>query len=122
MRKWLSSAGHAFRGILILTKTERNFQVELVIAVATLLLGFWLRISAFEFCVILLCIGAVLCAEAFNSAIERVADFQSRELHPEIKNIKDIAAGAVLLVAIVSLIIGLVIFCPLLSERLWPAL
>lgn len=87
----------------------------MVVAFATILLGLWLRISAFEFCVILLCIGAVLSAEAFNSVVERMADFQSRELHPEIKNIKDIAAGAVLIVAIVSLVIGLVIFVPRLQ-------
>lgn len=87
----------------------------MVLAFAALLLGLWLRISAFEFCVILLCIGAILSAEAFNSVVERMADFQSRELHPEIKNIKDIAAGAVLIVAIVSLVIGLVIFVPRLQ-------
>lgn len=112
MKKWLNSAGHAFRGLQFLLITERNFRIEIFFAIAALLLGFWLRISAFEFCVILLCIGAVLSAEAFNSALERMADFQSPEVHPEIKSIKDIAAGAVMVAAIVSLIIGLVIYIP----------
>lgn len=112
MRKWLSSAGHAFRGILFLIRTERNFRIEIVVALATILIGIWLRISALEFCIVLLCIGAVLGMEAINSAIERMADFQSRELHPEIKIIKDMAAGGVLILAFISLVVGLVIFIP----------
>jgi len=110
MRKWLNSAGHAIRGIKFLIGTERNFRIELVFALAAILLSIWLQISVLEWCIILLCIGGVLSAEAINSAIERMADFQSREQHPDIKMIKDISAGAVLIVAILSGMIGLIIF------------
>jgi diacylglycerol kinase len=118
MKKWLSSARHALHGLLFLVQTERNFRIELFFAFTAIVAGFWLRISVFEFCIVLLCIGAVLGAEAFNSAIERLADFHTREIHPEIKTIKDIAAGAVVMLSIISLIIGLIIFWPLISERL----
>lgn len=112
MKKWLSSAGHAFRGVVFLFTTERNFRIETGFAVAAIAIGLWLGISAFEFCIVLLCISAVLGAEALNSAVERLADVHTRETHPEIKRIKDIAAGAVLIVAFISLVIGIVIFIP----------
>lgn len=112
MKKWLSSAGHAIRGILFLFKTERNFRIEIGFAIAAIVIGFWLGISAIEFCIVLLCIGAVLGAEAINSAVEHMANVHTREIDPEIKIIKDIAAGAVMIVAFISLVIGLVIFIP----------
>ncbi|MDZ4748114.1 MAG: diacylglycerol kinase family protein [Saprospiraceae bacterium] len=118
MRNWLNSVGHAIQGIGFLIKTERNFRIEIAFAGIAIFLGIWLHISMIEFCIVLLCIGAVLSAEAFNSAVERMADFQSLEIHPDIKSIKDIAAGGVLLVAFITFVIGLMIFAPRLMELL----
>jgi diacylglycerol kinase len=116
MKKWFNSAGHAIRGIALLFRTERNARIELVFALFALLLGAWLKIPLSEFCIIMVCIGAVLAAEAINSAVERMADFQSRENHPDIKSIKDIAAGAVLIMAVVSVVAGVLIFVPRILE------
>jgi undecaprenol kinase len=117
MKKWLNSAGHALRGISFLIRTERNFQIELILGIVAILFGYWLQIAASEWCIILLCIAGVLSAEAFNTAFERMADFQSMEIHPEIKSIKDIAAGAVMIMAIVAAVIGMMIFGPALLEK-----
>lgn len=117
MKKWLNSASHAITGIGLLIRTERNFRIELVMAAGAIAMGFWLNISLVSFCIILLCIGAVLSAEAFNSAVERMADIYSSGPHPEIKNLKDISAGAVLILAIASLLIGLLIFGPEIIEK-----
>ena len=81
-------------------------------ALLVLFLGIWLKISTVEICIVLLCIGSVLAAEAFNSAMERMADFQQPDIDPEIKRIKDMAAGAVLITAIISVVVGLLIFGP----------
>lgn len=118
MKKWLNSAGHAYRGIVLFIRTERNARIEIFIAFVVMAFAIWLHVSFIEFAILLLCIGAVLSAEAFNSAVERMADFHSKEIHPEIRNIKDIAAGAVLISAIVSAMIGLLIFLPPIFEKL----
>ena len=116
MKKWLNSAGHAYRGIVLFIRTERNARIEIFIAILVIAFAIWLKVSFIELAIFLLCIGAVLTAEAFNSTVERMADFQSKEIHPDIRNIKDIAAGAVLIAAIVSAMIGLLIFVPALLE------
>jgi diacylglycerol kinase len=115
MKRWLNSFSHAFRGIIIFLRFEPNARIEAAIAILVIGLGLWLQIPAIEFVIILLCIGSVLAAEAFNTAVERTADFHSREVHPEIRDIKDLSAGAVLICACISAVIGLIIFVP----RIW---
>ncbi len=112
MTKWFNSVKHALNGIVLFFRTERNAKIELVTAVFAIALSLWLQISKTEFCIILLCIGAVLSAEAFNSAIERLADKISPEIDTDIKAVKDMAAGAVLLFSIISLATGLIILGP----------
>jgi diacylglycerol kinase len=112
MRKWFNSFRHAAVGILLFFRTERNAKFELVAACLAIFLSLWLQISGVEFCIILICIAAVFSAEAFNSAIERLADMHGHNIDPRIKSIKDIAAGAVLIAAIVSFIAGLLLLGP----------
>ncbi|MBC7653927.1 MAG: diacylglycerol kinase family protein, partial [Oligoflexus sp.] len=69
-------------------------------------------ISAIEWLAVILVIGLVFITEIINTSIENIADFISPERHPKIKVIKDLAAAAVILSAIVSVIIGLLIFLP----------
>ncbi len=104
--------GHAFNGIAKLIKSETHFQIELGMAVAITLLGFIFEITSTEWLIQTGMIGLVLCAEAFNSSLEELADVAHPEKHPKIKKVKDIAAGAVLLTAIVATIIGLMIYIP----------
>lgn len=83
------------------------FFTVLVIAAA-----FILKVSKDEFCILVLTIGCVWTAETFNTAVERVVDLVTLERKPLAKAAKDLAAGAVLILAISSVVIGLVIFLP----------
>jgi diacylglycerol kinase (ATP) len=75
-------------------------------------MGFYFNITNGEWIVIILCFAIVMTAEAFNSAIEKLVDFVSPGIHPQAGKIKDIAAGAVLITAIIAAIIGCIIFIP----------
>jgi len=101
----------------MLTK-ERNTKIETVISAFVLLLGWWLQISLIEWGLILICIGGVMAAEAINTSIEQLSDVQTREVDPRIRDVKDVAAGAVLIMAIISVMIGLLVFAPKLWFRL----
>lgn len=106
------SFGYAFRGLGQLFREEHNSRIHLCAAIMAIILGLWLRVSTWEWVALIGCIGWVIMAEAFNSAIEAVADRFGPERHPLIKKAKDIAAGGVLLSAISVAIIGLIIFLP----------
>ena len=103
---------HALRGFSLIVKEEPNLRLELCAAIVVTGLGFWFGISVQEWCIILLCIGSVLSAEAMNSSIERMADHITKDHHPEIGEIKDVAAAAVFILAVVSVVIGGLIFGP----------
>lgn len=79
-----------------------------MVAAAGLVTG----LSLLEWMVVIVLIGGMLALEMFNSAIERVVDLATSELHPLAKQAKDMAAGAVLVFAVASAIIGLLIFLP----------
>lgn len=110
IRKVFRSFRFAFRGILDLFLYENNAKVHLTAAVAVVALGIWLDLSALEWAVVLSQIGLVWMAEAFNSALEKLADVVSTEHHPGIRAAKDMAAGGVLLVVIMAVVVGLIIF------------
>jgi diacylglycerol kinase (ATP) len=103
---------HAFRGIGILIKSTHNFWVHIFFAVIVILLSFILNISHIEWILIVFTIGFVMVSEAFNTAIEIDMDLTSPNYHPYARDTKDVAAGAVLISAITSIIIGLIIFLP----------
>lgn len=111
-RKRGKSFVFAFRGLQQLLRDEHNSRIHCAFALAAVILGIWLRIAAWEWIAIVGCIGAVVMAEAFNSAIEALADRFGPERHPLIAKAKDIAAGAVLIMASAAAVIGLVIFLP----------
>jgi len=110
--KVIRSFKYAAEGIFTFFRHERNGQVQCIAAVIAIVLGFWLNITAAEWIAVLLCIGAVFSLEMINTAMEKLCDLIQPELHPAIKVIKDISAGAVLLSAVASLIIGIIIFLP----------
>ncbi len=107
--KVLRSFRFAGQGILDLFRFENNAKVHLLIATLVIAAGFWLGLSRVEWALILMQIGLVLAAEAVNTAIEKLCDFVSPGLHPHIKAIKDMAAGAVLIVAIMAVIVGVLV-------------
>ena len=112
MKKRIKSFGYAGRGIGLVFSTEANMKIHLAVAVLVVMLGFYFQISLNEWIVCLLCFGFVLTAEMINTAIENIIDLVSPKQHELARNGKDIAAGAVLISAIVSAIVGLIIFLP----------
>jgi len=111
-RKRICSFRYAFNGIRLLLGNEHNAWVHFFAAICVIMAGFFFRLSAVEWSVILLTIGLVFAMEAVNTAIEKIADMISPEYNETIKQIKDLAAGAVLFVAIAAAITGLLIFAP----------
>lgn len=109
---------YAFEGIFYLFRTETNAKIHLVAATLIIILSFYFGLNNVEWLFILLSIALVLICEAFNSAIEKLCDFNSLEIHPKIKIIKDIAAGAVLMAAIFALIVAIFIFIPYIEAYL----
>ena len=112
MKKWLNSVRYALNGLTWFLRHERNGRLEFVITLITVAMGVWLHISMTEWCLVMLCIALIIAGEMINTSIERVADFMTREQHPEIGLIKDLAAGAVLVLSVIAAMIGLLIFAP----------
>ncbi|MFC0270047.1 diacylglycerol kinase family protein [Metabacillus herbersteinensis] len=102
----------AWNGIIRTVKHERNFQIHLFISLIILLSGSILSLSRIEWIILLFLIGGMLSLELMNTALERAVDLITKDYHPLAKAAKDAAAGAVLVYALLSVIIGLIIFIP----------
>lgn len=103
---------YAGRGIARLISREHNAWIHCFVAVCVVVAGLWLGLSTLEWAAVVLCIGAVLAAEGINSAIEALCDRVSPDYDEAIKHAKDLAAGAVLILATMSVVVGLLIFIP----------
>jgi diacylglycerol kinase len=112
MNKFIKGFVYALNGIWQAAATQLNFRVHLVCAMIAVYAGYALHISNGEWLWIILCIGMVLVAELFNTAIEFLTDLVSPEYNKKAGLVKDMSAGAVLITAITALIIGLIIFAP----------
>ena len=108
----IKSIGFAFKGAMLLIKTESSIQVQLVIGVLMTIIGFIVGLSTTEWIIQILTIGLIISLESINTAIEEIADFIHPEYHPKIGLIKDIAAGAVFIFAVIAIIIGCIIYFP----------
>lgn len=102
----------AVQGVIDLFRYENNARIHFLAALAVFAAGFFFRISTTEWVLIIIQVGLVWAAEAFNTALEKLADAVSTEYHPLIKATKDIAAGGVLIVALSAVIVGILIFLP----------
>ena len=111
-KRLTNSFKYAFEGILQAYVGEQSLKIHTVIAVLVIIFGFILKISYTEWLVCLVLIGLVLMAEFFNTSIEYLVDLTSPEIHPLAKATKDTASAGVLMMAIISAIIGLIIFIP----------
>lgn len=108
----LKSFKYAFEGILEGLKTERNMKIHFSIMILVIIFGIMLKISKAEWIICIILFGLVISLELVNTAIENTVDLIIQEKHPKAKLVKDAAAGAVLISAISSAIIGLIIFIP----------
>lgn len=112
LRKRRKAFRDAGRGCKTLFRQEAHARIHLIIALLVIIAGFFFGLSATEWCLVALCIGGVIMGEAFNTAVERLADRVSSDYHPLIGAAKDVAAGGVLVMAIAAATVGLIIFLP----------
>ena len=110
--KIIKSFAFAWSGLKICFASETNFKIHIAFAAFAMLLGFVFSISRVEWLVIIGCIAFVTTMEMVNTTIEKLCDMAHKEFHPGIKKVKDIAAGAVLVAAACSVIVGVIIFLP----------
>lgn len=101
---------NAFHGIFLMVKTERNFQIEVAAFLINLFLIFYLHLKILDAVLIIIASLSVLATEIFNTAIEKICDIVHPEFDQRIGFIKDISAGAVLLMAIVSVVVGFFVY------------
>lgn len=108
----LKSFVYAGKGIYTLIRKEHNAWIHCLAIILVTIAGFYFNITKGEWIAVVFCFGLVLAAEALNTAIERLVDLVTPEKNPLAGEVKDIAAGAVLICAIASAIIGGIIFIP----------
>jgi diacylglycerol kinase len=116
--KFIAGFGYASHGLWYAICTQRNARVHLTIGFLAILAGIVLHITAVDFALLFLAASSVFISEMINTAIEICVDLASPEYHPLAKIAKDVAAGAVLANAILSIIVGLCIFGPYLWHLL----
>lgn len=103
---------HALRGLKTVFKEERSFRVQIFAGVLVILLSFILSLSIIEKSILVLLVLIVLTLEMLNSILERFVDVLKPRVHSYVKDVKDIAAGAVLVSSTGALIVGIIIFYP----------
>lgn len=118
LRAFLHSFVYAGGGLWYALRTQRNMRVHAGLAALAIALGLTLRISAVEWALVFVAITGVVITEMINTVVEALVDLASPRFHPLAKVAKDVAAGAVLLNAILAVVIALFVYMP----HLWPLL
>jgi diacylglycerol kinase len=112
MKRFIKSLGYALNGLRLFFSKEQNGQLQAIVSILVIIAGFVFKLGLYEWVIILVCIALVLALEMMNSVIEKLIDHLHPHRHQQIKWIKDVAAGAVLWAAIISAVIGAIIFIP----------
>ena len=102
----------AFSGIYEFLQQDQNAKIHIVIAILTCICGFYFELTKIEWLLVTICIGMVIASEMINAAVEKLCDLVQPEFDLRVKSIKDISAGAVLIVSMAAAILGLTIFIP----------
>ena len=110
MKKIIKSFKYAIEGIIEGIKDEKNLKIHFIIMILVIIFGIFLKITVIEWIICIILFSLVISLELINTAIENTVDLITNEKNPKAKIAKDTAAGAVLVVAIASAIIGLMIF------------
>lgn len=113
LRFW-RSLNQAWRGMLYTFKTQGHLQFHVFAGTTVLGIAWWTKVSRFEWLILILAIGCVIGAEVMNSAVEIVVDMVQPNFHPLAGMAKDVASGAVLVTSIQAIVIGIIVFGPLL--------
>jgi diacylglycerol kinase len=112
------SFGHAWNGLVYAVRTQRNARIHLAVGLIVAAVAVWLELDAVRSAVLALTIGAVIVAELLNTALEAFVDLLSPEYHDQAKVAKDVAAAAVLVLGLASVVVGLFLLGPPLWQRL----
>ena len=115
---WIAKFSNAIRGILVSVRDQSSFRVHLPIGAAVLIASIFLQISMTRMLVLMMCVAIVLVAELFNSSLEQMAKAITDQQDSRIRDSLDIAAGAVLITAISSGVIGTIVFGQRIYEML----
>jgi diacylglycerol kinase (ATP) len=116
LKKRIASFRNAWNGILHGFKTEVHFRFHVFAAIIAIAFALFFNITRIEWTMVLLCIAAVLSFELLNTAVERICDRITKDRDPLIGNAKDLAAGSVLIISAITLIIGAIIFTPYIVQ------
>lgn len=108
------SFGYAIDGLKTAVRKEPNMQIHVAIAVIVLGLAAYIRVTFAEWALLMFTIFFVLILELFNTSLESIVNLVSPDIHPKAKVAKDVAAAAVLMAAIMSVLVGIIIFTPYL--------
>ena len=111
-KKLINSFKYAFAGIVTSFKTEQNMKIHILVMILVIIAGIVLKVSSLDWIILVIMFSLVIWAELFNTVLEIVVDMITMEKNEKAKIAKDIAAGAVLVLAIGSIIVGLIIFIP----------
>lgn len=116
MKRFRRSLKHAFDGIVYALSYEKNFRIEIIMAIFVTILIFILKLKNWEAVVLILMIMWVLIAELINTVLERVVDILKPRIHPYARLIKDLMAAVVLISSVVAVAVGVIIFYPYFRE------
>ncbi|GAB4219316.1 MAG: diacylglycerol kinase family protein [Candidatus Microgenomates bacterium] len=109
---------HAWDGLIWSLKTQPNYRIHLFLSTLSIIGGFVLKISYFEFLMIIFLITVGLVVETINTGLEQTTDAIDKKIREDIKIAKDVAAASMLIYAIGSFIIACIIFIPKLISLL----
>lgn len=112
LRQRIRSIGYAWQGLKSFFVQEPNAVIHLIATLLVAVLATVAGVSTMEGLALIIVTGFVWVAELFNSAIEKAMDFITRERHSSVKFVKDVAAAAVLVAAIIALLTGGIVFIP----------
>lgn len=118
-KRLMNSFKYAFKGIGHAFKYEQNFKIHSIFVIAVILMSIVLKISQTEWLFIIIIVGLVIATELINTALEALVDLVTSEYKELAKVAKDTASAAVLILALTSVIIGLVIFIPKIIEFIY---
>ena len=112
MNKFIRSFAIAGRGIAMAYRDQVNLKIQTGLGLGAVGLGIFFELSSLEWCSLLLSAALVLTLEIINTSLEKAVDLVTTEFHPLAGQVKDIAAGAVLLTSLISVVVGVLVFRP----------
>jgi len=118
LSRFIKSFYYALSGIIYAIRTQRNMKIHTLALIVVIAAGFWLELSSLEWSIVLIMAGIVIVCEMLNTALEALVDLETQDYHSLAKIAKDVAAGAVLIASILSVIVALLIFGPKILDKL----